>query len=502
MLHHQHFYLRRRGLAVIFTAVCVVAGLQAAGLLSAPGPALAASAMPATYQAGAQAKLPGIVGSWLVTTTVVKQGSTFPSLLTFTGDGIVLADETPALYETTGHGAWEATGKDSANFTFIALVGSESGALSVQFKVMGSLVYDSAADTWGGPFTIRITDADGAEVAVDTGTMDAVRIGVAAPKAAEASSAMLGPGAKVGEMVLSQAPEPLDLNIPSYVAFCNGNPMLEEGSNVGKPGVYTVECSVPVLPQFVIGFGWVTDTKEHLDEQWPAIGTELYLNGKQVDQAAFGSIDAAVPVGAIPGEDADKVVELPMRAWKVMLENLQAGPLELHFIWNVAKDVSDSMTTTPAGIYDITYKITVDPALAAPEGEPAPVPLVPELISVFDGFNAAVNAHDVDKAISFFADDAVASFPNNQPEPTRFAGKDELRTWIETDAANNIHVEASGEKTSGDTITATVKLTEDDLPLDFALEGTVEATIQDGKIQTFTYTLSDATIEQLKALPQ
>ncbi len=257
-----------------------------------------------------QDELPELLGSWLVTTTTVTQDVVFPALLTFTGDGILLADEPPALYETTGHGAWAA---------------------------------------------------------------------VEAPKAAaEASSAMLGPGAKVGEMVLSQGPEPFDLDIPTYVAFCNGNPMLEEGSNVGKAGVYTVECSVPVLLQFMIGFGWVTDTKEHLDEQWSAISTELYLNGKQVDQAAFGSIDAALPVGAIPGEDADKVVELPMRAWKVMLENLQAGPLELHFIWNVAKDVSDSMTTTPAGIYDITYKITADPALAAPEGEPAPVTFVPE----------------------------------------------------------------------------------------------------------------------------
>ena len=106
----------------------------------------------------------------------------------------------------------------------------------------------------------------------------------------------------------------------------------------------------------------------------------------------------------------------------------------------------------------------------------------------------------MDKALSFFADDAVASFPNNQPEPTRFAGKDELRTWLAADAANNIHVETSGEKTSGDTLTATVKLTEDDLPPDFAFEGTVEAIIKDGKIQSFTYTLSDATLEQLKAL--
>ncbi len=52
------------------------------------------------------------------------------------------------------------------------------------------------------------------------------------------------------------------------------------------------------------------------------------------------------------------------------------------------------------------------------------------MITVFEGFNAAVNAHDVDKALSYFADDAVASFPNNLPEPTRFAGKNKLRNWI------------------------------------------------------------------------
>lgn len=503
MLHHHHFYLRRRGLGVIFTAVCAAVILLSAGLLSASRPALAVSSTLTTYQIGAQDELPEIVGSWLVTTTAIKQNVTFPALLTFTGDGILLADEPPALYETTGHGAWAATGKDSADFTFLSLVGSESGTLSAVMKVAGSLAYAAATDTWQGSFTYRVTDADGAEVMVDTGTMDAVRIGVEAPKAAAAaSSAMLGPGAKVGEMALSKGPDPFDLNIPPIYAFCNPNPQLPDGSKVGVPGVYTVECSLPPLPQLMIGYGWVTDTKAHLEEQWSNLSTELYLNGKQVDQEAFGSLDAAVPTSGVPGEDPNKVMETPLRTWNVMLENLQAGPLELRFVMNVTKDASDNMTTTPAGIYDVTYKITVDPALAAPEGEPAPVALVPELVSVFDNFNAAVNAHDVDKALSYFADDAVAGFPNNLPEPTSFTGKDELRTWLATDAANNIHVETTGEKTSGDTVTATVTLTEDDLPPDFALVGTAEAVVQDGKIQTFTYTLSDATLEQLKALPQ
>ena len=87
--------------------------------------------------------------------TVVKQDAQFPSLMTFTSDGFVLADEPPMPFETTGHGAWVATGPDSADFTFVALIGSESGALSATLKVTGSLKMDAAADTWEGPFKIQ-----------------------------------------------------------------------------------------------------------------------------------------------------------------------------------------------------------------------------------------------------------------------------------------------------------------------------------------------------------
>ena len=104
-----------------------------------------------------------LVGSWAVEVTVVKQDAVFPALITFTSDGIVLTDEPPSPFETTGHGAWVATGPDSADYTFVALIGSESGALSAKIKVTGSLKMDAAADTWAGPFKIQVVDADGAE---------------------------------------------------------------------------------------------------------------------------------------------------------------------------------------------------------------------------------------------------------------------------------------------------------------------------------------------------
>lgn len=249
----------------------------------------------------------------------------------------------------------------------------------------------------------------------------------------------------------------------------------------------------------MIGFGWVTNNEQALNDQWPAISTELYVNGQMVDQAAFGSLDADVPISAAPGEDASKVLNVKLRAWNVALENLTPGQLELRYVRNVDRDLTDEMTTVPKGLYDITYKITVDASLAASEGTPAPVELIQQATAIFDAFNTAVNAHDVDKALSFFAEDAVAQFPN-QPPPNINKGSAQIRTWLENDAKDNIHVEIENSKTSGDTVSATAKVDVDSLPPDLILVGTVEVTVKDGKITSFTYTLNDETVAKLAAL--
>jgi hypothetical protein len=126
----------------------------------------------------ANPRLTKLTGSWQMETTVVQQATTFPALLTFTSDGIVIADEPPSPFETSGHGNWIATGPDTANFTFLALIGSAEGPLSATIKVIGSLHYDASADTWAGPFTVQVTDAQGGEVLADRGTFQGTRIAV------------------------------------------------------------------------------------------------------------------------------------------------------------------------------------------------------------------------------------------------------------------------------------------------------------------------------------
>lgn len=61
--------------------------------------------------------------------------------------------------------------------------------------------------------------------------------------------------------------------------------------------------------------------------------------------------------------------------------------------------------------------------------------------AVMDAYTEAINAHDVEKALSYVADDAVYERPNGA-----FNGKAEIRNFVEDLVARNVHVELIGER--------------------------------------------------------
>ena len=67
-----------------------------------------------------------LLGSWEVTVATATQG-TFPALLTFTADGSVIAAEPPGQFESSGHGTWADRDDGAVAYTFVALVGDQSG---------------------------------------------------------------------------------------------------------------------------------------------------------------------------------------------------------------------------------------------------------------------------------------------------------------------------------------------------------------------------------------
>jgi hypothetical protein len=121
--------------------------------------------------------------------------------------------------------------------------------------------------------------------------------------------------------------------------------------------------------------------------------------------------------------------------------------------------------------------------------------------TVFNLFHAAVNAHDVDAALALFADDGVVQFPN-QPPPNVFRGAAEIRAWLQGDADQHIQVKTEQLKVAGDMLSWIAKVDTDDVRgLGITIEGPAEAVVQGGKIKSFTFTLSDATLAKLQAAP-
>ena len=195
-----------------------------------------------------------------------------------------------------------------------------------------------------------------------------------APDTVSSTSKGLKPGDKIGTMTVVQGSLPFDLMaIPPWPAFCNSNPALKPGATEAKPGVYTVDCTVPPLPKLHIGGGWISADEQLRDADWNAQHKELYVNGQLVDQAAFGSVDADVPVQALPGQDAGKVSTVKLRVWNVVLEDLAPGQLSLRQVMHFDRPLMQGGATMPAGDYDFTMNITVDPTATVSQGTPEPV---------------------------------------------------------------------------------------------------------------------------------
>ncbi len=110
--------------------------------------------------------------------------------------------------------------------------------------------------------------------------------------------------------------------------------------------------------------------------------------------------------------------------------------------------------------------------------------------SVIHALDEACNAHDLETAISFFADDAMA---RHTPPPDGvgvYHGKEQIRSWFEPQIPG-FHVDARDHHTSGDTVRWSAMVTHDVLQQmgqKQPVEAHNEAVVRDGKIVSFTVT--------------
>jgi hypothetical protein len=115
-------------------------------------------------------------------------------------------------------------------------------------------------------------------------------------------------------------------------------------------------------------------------------------------------------------------------------------------------------------------------------------------VAVIQSFDAAWNAHDVERALKFFTDDAEVRFmyPASFPEPDTYAGKDEIRRLLEGYLSDNFHMQSHDYRISLNEVTWQYSAASErfrQLGTD-AVEGAAGAAFDHGKIKRLTVSFS------------
>lgn len=152
-----------------------------------------------------------------------------------------------------------------------------------------------------------------------------------------------------------------------------------------------------------------------------------------------------------------------------------------------------------------TPEPTAVPPTAAPQPTAIPPTATPSLQDVADSWAAALNAGDVDAALSYLAEDAVVTIsPMDAEGDAVFTGQDEIRGWYELQTAGKGSTTLSDCQIDGETITCLDTFDDDyfrSMGVEF-IEGDWVAVVRDGKIQSYVFAMTPETLAKLAPPPE
>jgi hypothetical protein len=126
----------------------------------------------------------------------------------------------------------------------------------------------------------------------------------------------------------------------------------------------------------------------------------------------------------------------------------------------------------------------------------------PDPMSIINAWVEALNAGDIDAALSYLADDAVVQIVPSAPGTSGvFTGKGEVRGWYETIVGQNGVTALSDCQVDGETVTCVNNYAEDSfrsLGIDIVV-GEWVAVVREGKLQSYTFTMSEESLAALMA---
>jgi hypothetical protein len=154
------------------------------------------------------------------------------------------------------------------------------------------------------------------------------------------------------------------------------------------------------------------------------------------------------------------------------------------------------MKTRIVALMVLVAMLTLPLVLYAQETDP---------MSVVNAWHDALNGYDIDAALSYFADGAeVTIVPPLDEGSGVYSGKEEIRSLYEGFVAANFSCALSDCQVEGETMTCIDTYADDGLKamgVDF-IEGEWVATVRDGKIQSYTYTISEESLAKFPPAPE
>ena len=174
-----------------FLVLMTVLLLGGTGLSLKPAPSIGA----ATPGAGEES---GFVGSWRVAVSP-EQGPPEVSLGTFHAEGTLTTAiqpvlqappdaPSPVLFTSSGHGAWEATGPDTATITFLVVTSDAEGNRLGTATARATLTLDADGQTFHGDVVRTLTDPEGNTLLSSPAMVEGTRIMAEPPEAAVAAT--------------------------------------------------------------------------------------------------------------------------------------------------------------------------------------------------------------------------------------------------------------------------------------------------------------------------
>ena len=97
-----------------------------------------------------------------------------------------------------------------------------------------------------------------------------------------------------------------------------------------------------------MGFGWTAIDQAHLEQNWAQFDFQMFIDGREVDLDAFGTLDITIPVDL----DGDGTPEnIAVRILNVVFDGL-SGSHDVRAVQTVRQAVDDGFQIFPAGTYE------------------------------------------------------------------------------------------------------------------------------------------------------